>query len=95
LALTDLPGETFQEAAIRETKEEAGIDVQLEGILQIQYTPRPSGGGRERIVFFATPVNPNQPPKSIPDYESQSNFHCASINNKKVQNGPLMKKFGS
>lgn len=33
------PGEDLKAAAIRETKEEAGIDVELTGILRIEYTP--------------------------------------------------------
>eukprot|EP00002_Diphylleia_rotans_P019760 TRINITY_DN3818_c0_g1_i13.p1 TRINITY_DN3818_c0_g1~~TRINITY_DN3818_c0_g1_i13.p1 ORF type:complete len:170 (-),score=28.17 TRINITY_DN3818_c0_g1_i13:427-876(-) len=36
------PGETFQEAAIRETIEEAGIRVRLTGILSIQFAPQPT-----------------------------------------------------
>jgi len=31
------PGETFSEAAVRETKEEAGIDVELKGILKVMW----------------------------------------------------------
>lgn len=29
--------ETFQEAALRETKEEAGIDISLKGILRVEH----------------------------------------------------------
>lgn len=81
------PGESFQEAAIRETKEEAGIDIKLTGVLQFQYRPRDLGGGvlffswwcsplphscqRMRVVFLGEPVDASQAPKSIPDYESQ------------------------
>jgi len=64
-------GESFQQAAIREAQEEAGIDVELTGILRVEYTPNQHGGARLRVIFHARPKNPNQPPKSIPDYESQ------------------------
>ena len=32
-------GESFMKAAIRETKEEAGIDIELIGILRVEYSP--------------------------------------------------------
>jgi phosphatase NudJ len=59
------PGETFAEAAIRETREEAGIDIALEGILRIQHSPRPDGQ-RLRVFFLARQVD-DAPPKSQPD----------------------------
>lgn len=59
-------------AAVRETEEEAGVRVQLTGILRIEYEPcklprRPYQ--RMRVIFLACPVNPGQLPKSIPNYE--------------------------
>lgn len=47
------PGEDFVTAALRETLEEAGIKVQLEGILRIEYSPFVSGGARQRVIFLA------------------------------------------
>jgi 8-oxo-dGTP pyrophosphatase MutT (NUDIX family) len=64
------PGDDLMSAAIRETKEEAGIDVRLEGILRIEHTMT-LYRGRCRIVFFARPIDENQPPKSEPDKESE------------------------
>lgn len=64
------PGETFQQAAIRETIEEAGIKIKLEGVLRVEYSPFPDGGARARVVFFASPEDPEAPLKSIPDFES-------------------------
>ena len=64
------PGEGFKEAAIREAKEEAGIDIVLKAILSFENSARPKGGGRQRMVFLAEPKNPDDPLKSIPDYES-------------------------
>ena len=62
------PGETFEAAALRETKEEAGIDVELEGILRLEQTPR---GDHQRIrVFFLARPKDDMPPKSVPDEHS-------------------------
>mmetsp|Transcript_12513 Transcript_12513/g.19689 ORF Transcript_12513/g.19689 Transcript_12513/m.19689 type:complete len:154 (+) Transcript_12513:654-1115(+) len=63
------PGESLQGAAIRETKEEAGIDIMLTGILKIERSSR-QGYVRMRVIFLAIPRDPNQKPKSVPDYES-------------------------
>jgi 8-oxo-dGTP pyrophosphatase MutT (NUDIX family) len=63
-------GENLKEAAIRECQEEAGCEVSLTGVLQLQYTPSPRGHVRLRIVFFAQPTDSKKPLKSIPDFES-------------------------
>jgi len=63
------PGEQLTDAAIRETEEEAGVEINLTGILKIQYSPR-SSYTRLRVIFLAEPKYPDLPPKSIPDYES-------------------------
>ena len=62
------PGETLVEAARRETLEETGIPVVLEGILRIEHTPLGSST-RLRVIFVARPQD-DTPPKSIPDEES-------------------------
>jgi len=62
------PGERFEDAAVRETREEAGIDVRLTGIVRIQHTPR-GDGARQRVIFLAEPVG-DQEPKSRADEES-------------------------
>ena len=61
-------GESFALAAVRETREEAGVDVVLEGILRIEHAPR-SDGSRMRVIFVARPAD-DRPPKSAPDEES-------------------------
>ncbi|TYZ67779.1 hypothetical protein PybrP1_011219 [[Pythium] brassicae (nom. inval.)] len=75
-------GENPAEAAIRETKEEAGIDVRLTGIIRIEYHPKKDRGGsqyvRMRFIFYAEPVDCDQPPKSIPDYESAGATWCSA-----------------
>ena len=62
------PGERFEEAALRETREEAGLDVILEGIVRVEYRPVPDGA-RMRVLFVARPVD-DTPPKSRPDEHS-------------------------
>jgi 8-oxo-dGTP pyrophosphatase MutT (NUDIX family) len=63
------PGESFETAATRETLEEAGVEVDLTGILRIEFSPH-KHGSRQRIIFAAKPKNPNAAPKSYADYES-------------------------
>eukprot|EP00743_Colponemidia_sp_Colp-15_P003619 GILK01003905.1.p1 GENE.GILK01003905.1~~GILK01003905.1.p1 ORF type:complete len:375 (+),score=27.41 GILK01003905.1:93-1127(+) len=62
-------GESFEEAAKRECKEEAGIDVVLKGVLRFEHTPQ-RDYNRMRVIFYAEPADATQLPKSIPDYES-------------------------
>lgn len=61
-------GEDLFEAAIRETKEEAGIDINITGVLTFQYKSHKYA--RLRVIFYAEPVDEDQKPKSLPDYES-------------------------
>lgn len=67
------PGEDYETAAIREAKEEAGIDVKLEGIIRVEVSVR-AKMMRSRIIFYATPINPDQPLKSVPDDESDAAY---------------------
>lgn len=63
--------ETFAAAAVRETKEEAGVDVELKGILCFENFPNGYAGYvRQRVIFFARPRDESQLPKTIPDFES-------------------------
>jgi 8-oxo-dGTP pyrophosphatase MutT (NUDIX family) len=55
-------------AARRETLEEAGIPVIIEGILRIQHTPS-AEGTRLRVIFVARPQD-DTPTKNHPDDES-------------------------
>ena len=67
--------ESFQEAAIRETKEEAGVDIELTGILTIEQFPRHSMSRGVPIMevcvyFVARMTDEGQEVKTWPDYES-------------------------
>ncbi len=63
------PGETIANAAVRETLEEAGVPIELEGVLRIEHTPSAKGGSRLRVIFLARPAD-DTPPKTKPDNES-------------------------
>jgi len=62
------PGETLFDAALRETLEETGVPVVLDGVLRVEHSPRPEGNARLRVVFLAHPHD--VPPKSVRDEES-------------------------
>ena len=59
--------ETLRQAAVRETKEEAGIDIIVKGILTVEFT---HSNGTFNIIYYAEPKDQEQKPKSIPDFES-------------------------
>jgi phosphatase NudJ len=61
-------GETFTDAAVRETREEAGIPVRVTGVIRVEHSPSPAGA-RMRVLFLAEPTD-DTPPKSEPDDES-------------------------
>jgi phosphatase NudJ len=63
------PNEDFVSAALRETLEESGITVELEGIVRIEHSPRPDGRSRVRVIFVASPLGATEP-KQAPDEHS-------------------------
>jgi 8-oxo-dGTP pyrophosphatase MutT (NUDIX family) len=80
------PGETLTTAAVRETIEEAGIEVELKGILGVEYNPVGISQRtqnhiiRLRVIFYAEPTQSkgmSQLPKSSPDYESAGACWCS------------------
>lgn len=65
------PGEDVRAAARRETLEETGIEVELDGLLAVEHLPAPQGeAARLRFWFTAHPRDPAAQPKSQPDEES-------------------------
>jgi phosphatase NudJ len=62
------PGESFALAAVRETREEAGVPVTLEGVLRVEHSPAPDGS-RMRVFFVARPTD-DTAPKTAPDEHS-------------------------
>jgi phosphatase NudJ len=63
------PGETLAEAAVRETLEEAGIPVVLDGLLRLEHSPSPDSA-RVRAIFLAHPED-DRPLKRVADEHSQ------------------------
>ncbi|MCP4353876.1 MAG: NUDIX hydrolase [Desulfobacterales bacterium] len=60
------PGEGFIEAVRRETLEEAGIPIEVDGVVRIECLPDNAG---MRLIFSARPAD-DTPPKSEPDEHS-------------------------
>ncbi|APR84521.1 Nudix-like NDP and NTP phosphohydrolase YmfB [Minicystis rosea] len=63
------PGESLFDGALRETLEESGVPVRLDGILRVEHTPSPDGAMRVRVVFTASPVD-DRPPRTVPNEHS-------------------------
>jgi phosphatase NudJ len=63
------PGETLAQAAVRETLEEAGVPIVLEGVLRVEHEPSPHSA-RVRVFFVARPAD-DTPPKQHADEHSQ------------------------
>lgn len=64
-------GQNFVEAALRETVEEAGLEVNLKGVLAVEHTLCSNTTARMRVIFYAEPADPHAIPKTIPDKESE------------------------
>ena len=62
------PGETLAEAAHRETMEESGVHIVLEGVLKVQHTPS-AVGTRLRVIYLARPADAT-PPRDHPNEHS-------------------------
>lgn len=64
-------GETFYQAAHREVLEEAGIRVEIKGILRVEHSVYAPTQARMRVTFFAVPLEPTQQVKKKKDKESE------------------------
>lgn len=64
------PGESFCEAGVRETLEEAGIPVVPEGLLRLEHSPT-AQGARMRMWLLARPAD-DTPPKSVADHHARA-----------------------
>ena len=64
-------GEAIDAAALRETLEETGVPVVLDGVLRVEHSPGDvwSAGTRVRVLFHAHAAD-DTPPKSVPDEHS-------------------------
>lgn len=61
-------GETLAEAAHRETLEESGVAIELEGLVRLEHRPY-EGGARLRAFFVARP-RPGAEPRTSPNEHS-------------------------
>lgn len=57
-------GETLEDAALRETLEESGIPIAIDGVLRVEFTPA-AESARCRVVFVAHPID-DTPPRETP-----------------------------
>ena len=58
-------GETFRDGAKRKCIEEAGVQINLLGIIKIEYIMGNDDLGKMRVVFYAEPVDPDCVPKEF------------------------------
>ncbi len=63
------PGESLVDGAVRETLEETGVRIRLDGILRVEHSPSHAGSSRCRIFFTGSPLDA-RPPRTVPDEES-------------------------
>lgn len=63
------PGESLAAAAVRETLEESGVRITLDGIVRVEHSPQSDGSARCRVIFVGHPAD-DSPPKSEPDRET-------------------------
>eukprot|EP01065_Artemidia_motanka_P030772 TRINITY_DN3687_c0_g1_i1.p1 TRINITY_DN3687_c0_g1~~TRINITY_DN3687_c0_g1_i1.p1 ORF type:complete len:348 (+),score=97.43 TRINITY_DN3687_c0_g1_i1:88-1044(+) len=64
-------GQTLDEAALRETEEEAGISARLTGVLRFEIGHEGAKSGRLRVIYAAEPVDDGQTPKTVADGHSR------------------------
>ncbi|HEY2509694.1 MAG TPA: NUDIX domain-containing protein [Polyangiaceae bacterium] len=67
------PGESLLDAAVRETAEEAGVAIELRGLLgfEHEWVPLAPPRARLRFAFVGTCTAPDAPLKSAPDHHSR------------------------
>ena len=50
--------------------EEAGVAIDLKGVIKVQYFVDEMNEGKMRVIFYAEPQDPNVVPKQVADKES-------------------------
>jgi len=67
------PGETLAEAAVRETFEESGLQVTLDGLLRLEHTPLPHHT-RVRAIFSGRASDDDEPRSTPNEHTLQARF---------------------
>lgn len=67
-------GEAFEAAAARECMEEAGVDIELKGVIRVEWNVCYGTEARMRVIFYAHPKDHTKPLKSVADKESNGAF---------------------
>jgi phosphatase NudJ len=68
------PGESLAQAAYRETLEESGVEIELEGILRFEHTPQPTGT-RVRVHLVARAKEGSTPRTTENEHTMGAAFH--------------------
>ena len=68
------PGESVLDGARREVLEEAGIPVELDGLLRVEQFHVEDGSMRMRFVFTAHPVDETPPKQFIDEHSRQARW---------------------
>ena len=69
-------GETVAETAVREVREETGIEIELTRLVGIYASPRWLSGGNHSVVFAARPLSLEITPQ--PEEVIESGYFCAT-----------------
>lgn len=82
------PGEDLVTAAVRETKREAGVDIEVTGIMAINHMPRLPGWdfSRWRFVVEGRMLGASPPPRTEP---SEATLQAAFFMPKEIESLPL------
>jgi 8-oxo-dGTP pyrophosphatase MutT (NUDIX family) len=81
-------GEDFQEAAVRETKEEGGINCTLTGILRVEFSLMGSSNrARQRVIFLAEPVD--EKVDTGKDFEDDESIEAKFLSLKEIEELPF------
>jgi phosphatase NudJ len=79
------PGESIVQGALRETREEAGLEIVLDGILRVEHTPLTTGSARCRVFFTAHP----QPGSRLKQHADEHSLTAAWVTLDELSRYPL------
>eukprot|EP01062_Namystynia_karyoxenos_P003977 TRINITY_DN11406_c0_g1_i1.p1 TRINITY_DN11406_c0_g1~~TRINITY_DN11406_c0_g1_i1.p1 ORF type:complete len:378 (+),score=90.76 TRINITY_DN11406_c0_g1_i1:114-1136(+) len=83
-------GQTLEEAALRETEEEGGLDVNLTGVLRVEYGQVGARAGRIRTIYAAEPKAAGMVPKTRADRHSKGARWVTLEEMEQVADGSLL-----